>query len=367
MTTQPEKETLAGLIRDSLKAVKYPPYSRDIVSFGVVKQIAVADRVALVELEVNSARAETAFQIQASAEKAIRALPQLEGIALKIEVARAQETKRNPARNGEEPPLSPLQDGAQPADAVFDPDPLIEATIRPDLAPDAGYGEAGPPPLDGPMGDQTSTRWQGRMPVFQWEIDPARPETQEYGEAEVERRGWIFRMWWQIHAAGLVYASISVICEEEEERPQERRHPIGRNVAVNLVYDLQREGVVAIYGTARDFRPFVEVFIDGFFSRQAVTAQSETQHPKSEIDLSLHAPGPAGSEDAREESVLGSTGYKPVPSGDSPDGPGGAPRTYPDARFSGGPTPVPVGESPTEARESPAPPISWTRFKENKP
>ena len=147
---------------------------------------------------------------------------------------------------------------------VFDPDPLIAATIRPDLAPGAGYDEDGPPPLGGPTGDRTSIKWHGQVPVFQWEIDPADPARQQYGESEVERGGWIFRIWWQVHPAGLVYASISAISEEEEERPQARQHPIGRNVAVNLVYDLRRQGVVAIYGTALDFRPFVEVFLEGF-------------------------------------------------------------------------------------------------------
>ena len=292
MTTQPAPDHLVESIRESLKAVKYPTYSRDIVSFGLVKEIVVRDGLAFVELEVGSAGPETAFQIQADAEKAIRALPQLDGIEVKIELTTAPETRRRQPLNGHEPPLSPLQDGVQPTGEVFDSDPLVEATIRPDLAPGAGYGEDGPPPLGGPAGDRTSTKWQGTMPVFQWEIDPSKPDAKEYGEAEVERQGWIFRLWWQIHSAGLVYAAISAVCEEEEERPAARQHPIGRNVAVNLVYDLQREGVVAIYGTALDFRPFVEVFIEGFFparagrneASEAVTSRSDTQNPESEFD-----------------------------------------------------------------------------------
>ena len=35
---------------------------------------------------------------------------------------------------------------------------------------------------------------------------------------------------------------------------------MGRNVVVNVVYDRRREAVVAVYGTARDFRPFIEAF-----------------------------------------------------------------------------------------------------------
>lgn len=164
-----------------------------------------------------------------------------------------------------ERPLSPLQDEVRQGGAAFDPDPLVAATLRPDLAPQAGYGEHGPSPLGGPMGDGTTIEWQGPVPVFQWEIDPSAPEQQHYGEAETERDGWLFRTWWQVHPSGLVYASISAFPDEDtEERPYARPHPVGRNVAVNVVYDLRRQGIAAIYGTAQDFRPFVEVFLEGF-------------------------------------------------------------------------------------------------------
>jgi hypothetical protein len=70
------------------------------------------------------------------------------------------------------------------------------------------------------------------------------------------------RLGWQVHPAGLVDASLSAIPDEDpEERPSARAHPIGRNVAVNWVYDLRRGAVVAIYGAAWDFRPFVELFL----------------------------------------------------------------------------------------------------------
>ncbi|MEK7685267.1 MAG: iron-sulfur cluster assembly protein [Verrucomicrobiota bacterium] len=260
---QPDREHLQQTIKEALKAVKFPGYSRDIVSFGVVKDITASNGAVSVNLELNSAKAETAFQVQADAAKVVKALPQLQGLEVKIEVTSRPESHAH-SSDGQGAALSPLQDEVQQEGRVFDPDPLIAATIRPDLAPGAGYDEDGPPPLGGPTGDRTSIKWHGQVPVFQWEIDPADPARQQYGESEVERGGWIFRIWWQVHPAGLVYASISAISEEEEERPQARQHPIGRNVAVNLVYDLRRQGVVAIYGTALDFRPFVEVFLEGF-------------------------------------------------------------------------------------------------------
>ncbi len=100
------------------------------------------------------------------------------------------------------------------------------------------------------------------MPVFQWEIDPA-DLTGVDGETHIERDGWEYEIWWQNHPAGLVYVSIQALAEEQASGPA-RQHPMGRNVVVNLVYDRDRQGIVAIYGTARDFRPFVEAFRDGF-------------------------------------------------------------------------------------------------------
>ena len=61
-----------------------------------------------------------------------------------------------------------------------------------------------------------------------------------------------------------------------------------------------------------------------------------------------------------EKSVLGSAGYQPVPSGDSPDGTARASATHPDTRFTGATSAIPVGGSPTGAGESPAPPIFQT-------
>ena len=273
MSAYLEQTHFGVAVREALRAVKYPEYSRDIVSFGMFKGVAAHNGTVTVALAVNSAKPEVAYQIQADAEKALRALPQLNGLAVKVEIVSDAEF-HPPGGNGTEPPLSPLPDELPHGEAGFDPDPLVEAMMRPDLAPDTGYGQDGPDPLGGPMGDRTSTKWQGNVPVFQWEIDPSDPGRQ-YGEHEVERGGWLFRLWWQVHPADLVYVSISAMAREADEmRPSARQHPIGRNVAVNLVYDLRREGVVAIYGTALDFRPFVEVFLEAFNSQQTESASA---------------------------------------------------------------------------------------------
>jgi acyl transferase domain-containing protein/acyl-CoA synthetase (AMP-forming)/AMP-acid ligase II/acyl carrier protein/SAM-dependent methyltransferase len=68
-----------------------------------------------------------------------------------------------------------------------------------------------------------------------------------------------------------------------------------------------------------------------------------------------------------ENSVLGGTGYQPVPSGDSADGMASVSAANLDALFPAATSPIPVGGSPTGAGESPAPPIFRTGSKESLP
>ena len=51
-------------IKNALKAVKYPGYSRDIVSFGLVKQIAAKDGAVSVSMQLTTHNPEAASQIK---------------------------------------------------------------------------------------------------------------------------------------------------------------------------------------------------------------------------------------------------------------------------------------------------------------
>ena len=62
-------------ILDALKAVKYPGYSRDIISFGLVKHIAVNNGAVNVRLELTSPNPEAAKIIKAECENVIRGQP----------------------------------------------------------------------------------------------------------------------------------------------------------------------------------------------------------------------------------------------------------------------------------------------------
>lgn len=173
----------------------------------------------------------------------------------------AHEKQRSP-HNGEEPGghgrlMTPLQMELMEDGIVPEPD-VLGISMRPDLAPEIGYGEEGPEPLFAPDDVAPQDRYEGLLPVFQWEIDPQDPSL-EMGEERYIQGDWEYEVWWQRHPAGLRYVSIQAL-DVDRASGDERPHPMGRNVIVNLVYDEKRQGVVAIYGTARDFRPFVEAF-----------------------------------------------------------------------------------------------------------
>jgi ATP-binding protein involved in chromosome partitioning len=62
-------------VRDALKSVKYPGYSRDIVSFGLVKEVAASNGAVSVTLQLSGAAPEVVQQLKSDAERSIRGLP----------------------------------------------------------------------------------------------------------------------------------------------------------------------------------------------------------------------------------------------------------------------------------------------------
>ena len=74
-------------ILEALKGVKYPGYSRDIVSFGLVKQAAAASGAVSVAIELTSPNAEMAVQIKTECERALRALPGVSAVHVEVKAA----------------------------------------------------------------------------------------------------------------------------------------------------------------------------------------------------------------------------------------------------------------------------------------
>ena len=71
-------------IRNALKAVKYPGYSRDIVSFGLVKDISIEGGAVSVSLRLTSPNPDAAEQIKTDAERVLKKLPGVNHIQVEV-------------------------------------------------------------------------------------------------------------------------------------------------------------------------------------------------------------------------------------------------------------------------------------------
>lgn len=71
-------------IKNALKSVKYPGYSRDIVSFGLVKEVNSANGAVSVSMQLTSANAQAAAQIKAESEQALKALPGVQQVFVEV-------------------------------------------------------------------------------------------------------------------------------------------------------------------------------------------------------------------------------------------------------------------------------------------
>src|SRR5262245_6610768 len=80
-------------IKRALHAVKYPGFSRDIISFGLVKQIAVNGDAVSVHMDLNSPNREAAQQIKTEAERAIRSLPGITHVFVEVKTTAASATQ----------------------------------------------------------------------------------------------------------------------------------------------------------------------------------------------------------------------------------------------------------------------------------
>ena len=60
---------------NALKSVKYPGYSRDIVSFGLVKEVAAKNGAVSVSMQVTSGNPDVLGQIKSQSEQALKSLP----------------------------------------------------------------------------------------------------------------------------------------------------------------------------------------------------------------------------------------------------------------------------------------------------
>ena len=83
--------SLEQSIEDALKGVNYPGYSRDIVSFGLVKNIAAANGSASIALELTTHNPEVAAQLKAAVETAAATVEGIDRAMIQIKMPPAGE------------------------------------------------------------------------------------------------------------------------------------------------------------------------------------------------------------------------------------------------------------------------------------
>jgi ATP-binding protein involved in chromosome partitioning len=71
-------------IKAALRGVKYPGYSRDIVSFGLVKEITVSQGAATVGIQLTSGTPELAAQLKHEAEAALKSVAGLQSVFVEV-------------------------------------------------------------------------------------------------------------------------------------------------------------------------------------------------------------------------------------------------------------------------------------------
>ena len=87
-------------VLSALKAVKYPGFSRDIISFGLVKDISVANGAVSVALQLTSPNPDAARQIKADAEEVLKKLPGVNHVVVEVrQPATAQAAGGTPFAN----------------------------------------------------------------------------------------------------------------------------------------------------------------------------------------------------------------------------------------------------------------------------
>ena len=81
-----------------LKGVRFPGMSRDIVSFGFVKQVGVEGGAVRIRLAITTQNRAAADQVQADAERAVSAIPGVQAVTVEVEVVAPLSREESAAR-----------------------------------------------------------------------------------------------------------------------------------------------------------------------------------------------------------------------------------------------------------------------------
>jgi ATP-binding protein involved in chromosome partitioning len=90
------------IVMDALRGVKYPGYSRDIVSFGLVKELSVREGAVSLLLQLTSSDAQVGEQLKIQCEQTLKSLPDARQVIVQVKQPAAQ-TAGGQAAAGQNP------------------------------------------------------------------------------------------------------------------------------------------------------------------------------------------------------------------------------------------------------------------------
>src|SRR3954452_25505805 len=79
-------EITESAVLEALKTVRYPGFSRDVVSFGLIKNVAVTGSDVRVQMAIATADPRVPQQIKQEGEAALMALPGVTGATILIDI-----------------------------------------------------------------------------------------------------------------------------------------------------------------------------------------------------------------------------------------------------------------------------------------
>lgn len=97
------------MIRRALSQVPYPGFTRDVVSFGIVKEIEVSDGSVSVSLALTSSDPEVAPRLKKDVEQALADLEGVEKVEVLVAVKSKKAPEEEPSSNAEEAPMQKVR------------------------------------------------------------------------------------------------------------------------------------------------------------------------------------------------------------------------------------------------------------------
>ncbi|MDQ8194065.1 Mrp/NBP35 family ATP-binding protein [Coraliomargarita sp. SDUM461004] len=105
-------------IQTALKSIKFPGFSRDIVSFGLVREVEIEDGKVLIGVEITTADSTIPERIAADIKSAVGALDGIQDVKVRMEISQPQQQPSSAGAAGSQPSNSQAMQKVKYAIAV---------------------------------------------------------------------------------------------------------------------------------------------------------------------------------------------------------------------------------------------------------